>query len=169
MNEVLPYKRDTGNRLILLRIYFIVGALVMTHAFTTGIKNLGYFLAVVILACLPITIIRLFIDENVFEIKKYYFFGLIPVKSTIKRENIVKVSLYTVAYQTDGNPASADSVWDLLWVLQPGPRITMQRCRIEYIDWYGEQQTIRVSLTLKEYEMIKPGEDDSFPDEQPVA
>ena len=169
MNEILPYKRDTGNRLILLRVYFIVGALVMTHAFTRGIKNLGYFLAVAILVCLPITITRLFIDKNVFEIKKYYFFGLIPVKSTIQRENIVKVSLYTVEYQTDGNPANADSFWDLLWVLQPGPKITMQRCKIEYIDWYGESRTMRVSLTLKEYEMIKPAEDDSFPDEPPVA
>ncbi|HEX6179821.1 MAG TPA: hypothetical protein VFZ47_01170, partial [Chitinophagaceae bacterium] len=51
-----------------------------------------------------------------------------------------------------------------LWVLQPGPKITMQRCKIEYIDLYGESRTISVSLALKEYEMIKPAEETTVTD-----
>jgi hypothetical protein len=45
--NILPYKRDTGSRPILIRLYFIVAAAVMIHAFSTGMTNFGYFLAVV--------------------------------------------------------------------------------------------------------------------------
>ena len=69
---------------------------------------------------------------------------------------------------SDYIPDDTGPWWDVILIFLP-PTITTQRCKIEYIDWYGEQRTVRVSLTLKEYEMIKPAEDDSFSDEQPVA
>ena len=166
--NALPYKRDTGSRPILIRLYFIVAAGVMIHAFSTGMTNLGYFLAVVLLACLPVTMTSLYIDKDICRIKKYYFFGLIPVKWIIQRDRIVGVGYYTADYETDYIPEDNGPWWDIILIFLP-PKITTKHCKIEYFDEQGILKKFRIGLTFKEYKLIVPEETDSFPDKQPVA
>ena len=163
MNQMLSYRRNTGNRLDLLRIFFILGTLAAIYFFNKG-SNVVYLVAVIVLAGLPITITEVFIENHECEIRKYYFFGFIPAKRTFYRDKVVKVVPYEVEYQDIYGSESTESWLDIFLVFVSAPKLIMQRCKIEYIDKEDKLETIRVDLTNEELKLIQPVESEAFPD-----
>ena len=86
------YRRNIYNKLIALRSISIVTGFLCYLSFDANKNNLGYFLAVV-LALLSIIVIEDFVVfPDSFQVKKYYFFGFLPIRwNFIKDDKIFLV------------------------------------------------------------------------------
>jgi hypothetical protein len=88
---MIMYKRNIRNRLLSLRLLFVLLLTISYLAFKSHNYNLSYFIVVVMIftSIIVVTDFIIFIDS--FHISKYYFFGLFRVKFNFNKLEKVQI------------------------------------------------------------------------------
>jgi hypothetical protein len=152
------YQRDITLKLILLRAIFFVAFGLCMYSFRTAYSEYGYILAVLLLFGLFIHFSQFRVSNQNIEVVKYYCYGWIPVKWAFHRDDIISVQPYEIELEThsDGAYAADDDGWGCLLFFLPSHKATIYRFIIKYTRADGEEKSLLATLTIKEYNMIKP-------------
>jgi hypothetical protein len=97
------YKRNINNKLFALRFISLVLAISCYWSFDKGKDNPGYVLAVALIVLSLITIEGLVVYAESFQVKKFYFFGLIPINWTFTKEEKAVLVAYGSGFGEEGD------------------------------------------------------------------
>ena len=138
-----------------MRGLFSAGLAGCIYLFEIQYSNYGYLLAVLLITIAVLTVTQFKVVNGDCTIIKYYFFGLIPVKTKFQKENIIRINSFDVELDQDHSAVDTDSGWDILTIFLPAPKVTLTKVLIVYEDFFGEEKRLRVRLSAKEIEMLR--------------
>jgi hypothetical protein len=95
------YRRNIYSKLIALRGLSIVTGILCYLSFDAGYTSLGYFLSVVLVFLSIIVIKDIVVFPDSFRVKKVYFFGILPISWSFKKNEKVVLHSYTSGFEEE--------------------------------------------------------------------
>lgn len=158
------YRRNIYGKLIFLRLLSLGTGILCYVSFDAGRTNMGYFLAVA-LAFLSIIVIEdLIVFPDSFLVKKFYFFGILPISSSFKKNEQVVLHSYTSGFEQEDDQGdgfahmetAAGSLFYIFSLFGKKNRVTHRKYAIKKDDnSSGFTGRVEIFLSKPEYELIK--------------
>lgn len=157
---MIVYKRNIEKKLFVERILFVAMTALCVYAFSNGFTNAGYLLAVIWITTSLIVIKNVVIETKVFEIKKFYFFGIITKTYPFAKGSAITIKSFDADY---GEKVETTEMWDV----EPGPdgllslpflrpRITHRNFTIKELDDAGViTKKVKIGLDKNELALLQ--------------
>ncbi len=158
---MIIYRRHISNRLLALRLSFIIATLLCVLAFKFHFENLGYFLSVLLVVSSLIVINDFVVTDKELIVSKYYLFGLIKINWKYLKFDHIKITSYGSDFGKEGETPDFQNVSDLgclfsiFAVFQPY-RITKKSFTLEKLDDSNKKKTkVQILLNSVEFRHLK--------------
>ena len=158
------YRRNISGKLIALRCISIVTGILCYFSFDTGYTNLGYFLAVV-LAFLSIIVIEdIIVFPDSFRVKKFYFFGILPIRHSFNKNEKIVFHSYASGFAEEEDEGegfshfetAAGCLFYLYSFFGKKNRVMHRKYTIKKVGGNsGFTGMVEIFLSRQEYELIK--------------
>lgn len=159
----MMYERNNHLRLLILRLSLIVLGTICSLAFMFNNQNLGYFIIVIILSLSFIVVNGFSVQDDSFQISRYYFFGIFKKRWQFHKVDHLKISSFGPGFGEDGNSSYLDDgetglgcLFSLFTLFVP-PKIQRREFKIEsFTDTNDRQSTVSIILNKEEYNYLVP-------------
>ena len=160
---MIIYKRHIENKLLSLRLSFIILVTTCALSFIYHYDKIGYFTSVVLLTLTFIVLKDFIVSPDSFRISKFYFFGLIKREWFFNKTENIKISTFGTDFGDDGDVVFIDSgvpaplsILSFFLIFAP-PKITMNEFKIEKMDeMYCPINAVRILLSEHEFNYLNP-------------
>ena len=157
------YQRNINGKLFALRSFSFVAGILCFFSFNSGYSNLGYFLSVVLVFLCLIVIEDLVVFQDSFQVKKFYFFGTVPIIRSFNINEKIFLHSNTAGYEEedDGDGFSnfetaAGCLFYIYTVFGKKPRVTHRKFTIKKeVGAPGLGSSAEIFLSKEEYQLIK--------------
>jgi hypothetical protein len=158
------YRRNIYGKLIFLRLLSLVTGILCYTSFDAGHTNLGYFLAVV-LAFLSIIVIEdLIVFSDSFQVKKFYFLGILPIRRSFNKNEKIVFHSYASGFEEEEDEGegfshvetAAGCLFYLYSFFGKKNKVTHRKYTIKKVGGKsGFTGMVEIFLSRQEYELIK--------------
>ncbi len=158
------YRRNIYGKLIFLRLLSLVTGILCYVSFDAGHTNFGYFLAVVLVFLSIIVIDDIILFPDSFQVKKFYFFGILPIRHSFNKNEKIVFHSYASGFEEeedDGDgfvnmETAAGSLFYIFSLFGKKNKVTHRKYTIKKVDGNsGFTGRVEIFLSRQEYELIK--------------
>ena len=161
-NLMILYKRDINQKLLCVRISFLILGTGCFFSFTNNVSSLGYLLAFTVFIMSTIVINDLRVLSDSFDISKYYFFGFIKREKRFEKFKTINsrplgrdFGEYGEFVVEDPSSSGIGCLFSLFFNVL-SPKIVKKEFYIEMLDTDNSViESAYILLDIKEYAFLK--------------
>ncbi len=139
---IILLERNEPKNLILIRLTLLIVVIILIHLLLNEMNDYLVFFTIIFAPLCFISITELQIFSNSIFIKKYYFFGIVPVEYKIYKGDTIKITI------VDTSIAFNDEAVITM-------DIESEKYKIKYIDDSGKSKDFTCKLIRNEVKLIK--------------